>query len=537
MGAPALRSGVVAQVALKALTPDPNNPRTVFDENAIAALADSIKARGVLQPLIVRKGEKGAIVVQDGHRRLRAAKAAKLKTVPVLLAEEADAASVRLDQVAANQLHEKLAPMDLARTLRRLRDEQKLTPNDLAARMAKAGQPMTLKEIEASIALTDLPAWAAAMIDAGELKQNAAKPVAFALKDPAVAKTLEKEFKQQVGWEGDVDADRASEIVEDAYDNAGKVLSNEYTRDPAHFDWKKRCKGCEHLRVPPGSRGAYCMDAKLYAAHNTEAKSAGLGPLGKVTAKAAAAAPDKLTPKQLKKLEAEREERREKVAATRGQNYLDQWLRTQCATRLVKRPDVVGSVVVWLAAARPDAGLIGNSFIPQSWKGERELRGGTGRPGRFDEYLKGEFRESELLGLAVAGLTMMTPGQIRDLAAKLGVSMAVDFRADAEYLKLRSVEQLRAWLELYGLDIKGTAGAMRQRLLDHPHTLEWSPKLPHMVALQDAYAAPVRDEERAKDEIEADDLGIDRDELDEDAAIEETKAIGPGGYESDDEED
>lgn len=531
MSSTALRAGVVAHLAVKALTPDPHNPRSVFDGDALDALTESVKARGVLQPLIVRKGDKGAIVVQDGHRRLRAAKAAKLQTVPVLLAGETDAAAVRLDQLAANQLHEKLAPMDLARTLRRLRDEQKFTPNDLAARMAKAGQPMTKNEIEASIALTDLPAWAGKMIDEGELKPEAVKPILFAAKDAAVAKLLEKQFRQQAGWEGDVDASQAAQIVDELYGDEGKVLSHQYARDPAHFEWKTRCKGCEHLRQPPGSRDAYCMNPKLFAEHNAEAKKAGLGVGGKITAKAAAAAPDKITPKQLKKLEAEREERREKVAATRGENYLDQWLRTQCALRLTKRPDVVGSVVVWLAAARPDAGLIGNSFISQSWKGERELRGGTGRPGRFDEYLKGEFRESELLGLAIAGLTMMTAGQIRDLAAKLGVSLPVDFRADAEYLKLRSVEQLRAWLEIYGLDTKGTSGAMRQRLLDHPHTLEWSPKLPHMVALQEIYAAPVRDEKRAKQEIEDD----EHDHFDAD--LEDTKAVGPGGYESDDADD
>lgn len=534
MASPALRANVVTRVPLSLLTPDPDNPRKTYDADALDALADSVKARGVLTPLTVRKGEKGVLIVKDGHRRLRAAKAAKLKDVPVLLAGDDAAVDVRLDQLAMNQLHEKLAPMDLARTLRRLRDEQKLTPNDLAARMAKAGQPMSTKEIEASIALTDLPAWAAAMIDAGELKQNAVKPVAYAAKDPAVAKLMESQFKRQVGWEGDVDNDAAEQIVEDLYNRAGKDLSSEYVRDAAHFDWKKRCKGCDHLRVPPGARGAYCMDGKLYAEHNAEAKKAGLGVGGKITAKSAAAAPEKLTPKQLQKVEAEREERREKVAATRGENYLDQWLRTQCALRLTKREDVVGSVVVWLAAARPDAGLIGNSFIPQEWKGERELRGATGRPGRFDEYLKGEFREGELCGLAIAGLMMMTAGQIRDLAAKLGVSLQVDFRADAEYLKLRSVEQLQAWLQTYGLDTKGTAGVLRQRLLDHPHTLEWSPKLPHMVALRDAYAAPVRDEERAAREI-SDDEYDPRDSEDDD--LEETKAIGPGGYESDDEED
>lgn len=513
MSAPALRAGVVAQIAPKLLTPDPNNPRSVFDGDALDALTDSVKARGVLQPLIVRKGAKGSIVVQDGHRRLRAAKAAKLKTVPVLLAGETDAAVVRLDQLAANQLHEKLAPMDLARTLRRLREEQKLTPNDLAARMAKAGQPMTVKEIEASVALTDLPDWAGAMIDAGELEVDGATAILGAQQDPAVAKKLAADFRRQAGWGGSVDAKEARNLVTVAYLHAGVPLAQSWINNAPHFAWKTRCKGCEHLRVlagETGSREAACMNRKLYDVHNAEAKDAGLGPMGAITAKAAAIAPEKLTPAQKRKVEKERAERREKQLAGRVANYLDTWLRARCADLIPKRPDISSRLVVWHAANRPDAGLIGNRHIPGEWDHVRKLVKALDRPGRLDEFLKADFDHERLHALAVAGLVVMTAGQVRDVAAALGVSLAVDFRADADYLALRTVEQLVEWLSLYGLDTAGKPGTLRQRLLDHPHTLEWSPKLAHMVAMQEAYAAPVRDEDEAKDDL-ADDDGDESD--------------------------
>jgi len=507
MAAPALKVGVVADVPLKALTPDPHNPRTVFDETSIAALAESIKARGVLQPLTVRKGDKGVIIVQDGHRRLRAAKLAKVKAVPVLLAVESDTAAVRLDQVAANQLHEQLAPMDLARTLRRLRDAEKLTPNDLAARMAKAGTPMSTKEIEASIAMTDLPDWAAGMIDAGELEPDAAAPILAAQKDAAIAKRLAPALRQAVGWNGTVNAQRAAAVVEDAYRGVGHNLAKNWDPGAVHFDWRVRCKGCESLRTLGGgsNRQAVCIDRKAFEKHNAEAKKAGLGIGGKISAKVAAAAPEKLTAAQKRKVEAEKTERREKMAAGRAASYLDTWLRARCAALIPNNNGVGSKLIVWMAAGRPDAGLIESRYVPREWDLVRTLPKAVACAGRLDAFLNGTgFAKDHLQSLAIAGLALMTPGQVRDVAAALGVSMQVDFKADEAYLALRTQEQLVEWLALYGLDQTGGAPKLRQRLLDHPHTLEFTPKLAHMKAMQDAYAAPVRDEDEAADDLRED---------------------------------
>ena len=81
-----LKRAVVHELAVGALTPDPNQPRKAFDEKALQALADSIGERGILQPILVRQ-DGNRVVIVDGERRWRAAKLAKLKVVPALLAD------------------------------------------------------------------------------------------------------------------------------------------------------------------------------------------------------------------------------------------------------------------------------------------------------------------------------------------------------------------------------------------------------------------------------------------------------------------
>src|SRR6266545_832386 len=74
------------------LQESPTNPRRRFDEHSLAELADSFKAQGVLQPLLVRTIEEDKYEVVAGARRLRAAKLAALETVPVRVVELSDAA-------------------------------------------------------------------------------------------------------------------------------------------------------------------------------------------------------------------------------------------------------------------------------------------------------------------------------------------------------------------------------------------------------------------------------------------------------------
>jgi ParB family chromosome partitioning protein len=103
-------------VAIDRLDEDSGNPRTEFPDEQLAELAQDIALRGILQPIVVRRaGDDGRYRVLFGAKRLRAAKRAALKLVPVVIGSEAHDVYA---QVAENQKRHGLTPLDLARFMR-----------------------------------------------------------------------------------------------------------------------------------------------------------------------------------------------------------------------------------------------------------------------------------------------------------------------------------------------------------------------------------------------------------------------------------
>ena len=78
------------EVPISSISPNPRQPRTVFDEDALNELIASIKEIGILQPPVVRKVSEGRYELVMGERRFRAAKAAGLKTIPVIIRQTPD---------------------------------------------------------------------------------------------------------------------------------------------------------------------------------------------------------------------------------------------------------------------------------------------------------------------------------------------------------------------------------------------------------------------------------------------------------------
>src|SRR4051812_1712488 len=90
-GAPALR-----ELALELIRPNPKQPRREFDGESLLALSESIKARGVLQPIVVRPLPGGSYELIAGERRLRAAKLAGLDQVPAIVRHTAEGERLEL---------------------------------------------------------------------------------------------------------------------------------------------------------------------------------------------------------------------------------------------------------------------------------------------------------------------------------------------------------------------------------------------------------------------------------------------------------
>src|SRR5436189_3766460 len=146
--------------------PNPAQPRTRFDEDAIAALADSIATAGVLQPLIVRPLRDGRYELIAGERRWRAARSAGLETVPALV-RDGDEARRLETALIENVAREDLNPVDEARACATLVEDLGISKEELARRLGRS-RPA----ISNLIRLLDLPDEALDLLAAGELSEG-----------------------------------------------------------------------------------------------------------------------------------------------------------------------------------------------------------------------------------------------------------------------------------------------------------------------------------------------------------------------------
>ncbi|MGX1262215.1 ParB family chromosome partitioning protein [Rossellomorea marisflavi] len=126
----------VQEVKLKDLRPNPYQPRKIFQPQTIEELKTSIQEHGILQPIIVRKSIKGYEIVV-GERRYRAAKAADLKTVPVVVRDLDEKQMMEL-AVLENLQREDLTPIEEAAAYQMLMEKLGITQEELAKRLGKS---------------------------------------------------------------------------------------------------------------------------------------------------------------------------------------------------------------------------------------------------------------------------------------------------------------------------------------------------------------------------------------------------------------
>jgi len=122
------------EVPVNAVAPNPKQPRTRFDDETIATLAASIREVGILQPLVVRRAGDGRYELIAGERRLRAAKAAGLASVPIVLRDSEDADLLR-EALIENIHREDLNPIEQAEAFKALLGELGLKQEEIADRV------------------------------------------------------------------------------------------------------------------------------------------------------------------------------------------------------------------------------------------------------------------------------------------------------------------------------------------------------------------------------------------------------------------
>jgi len=130
--------GRLRDIALQDIHPNPSQPRKRFADASLAALADSIRERGVLEPIIVQVRPEGGFELIAGERRWRASKLAGIATIPALVTPTLDAGqSVELALIE-NVAREDLGVIEEARTIAVLLDELGVTATTLARRLGRS---------------------------------------------------------------------------------------------------------------------------------------------------------------------------------------------------------------------------------------------------------------------------------------------------------------------------------------------------------------------------------------------------------------
>jgi ParB family transcriptional regulator, chromosome partitioning protein len=158
--------GELRELPVETIVPNPSQPRTKFDPEALAGLASSIAESGVVQPLLVRPLPDGGYELIAGERRWRAAQQAGLEKVPAIVRDSEQDERLQVALIE-NMVREDLNPVEEARACAALVDELGLSKEDLARRVGRS-RPA----VSNLIRLLDLPDEALDLLESGELSEG-----------------------------------------------------------------------------------------------------------------------------------------------------------------------------------------------------------------------------------------------------------------------------------------------------------------------------------------------------------------------------
>ena len=172
-----------AELPIDAVVPNPRQPRTVFDEEALAELVFSIREIGLLQPIVVRRTDPGVYELIAGERRLRASKEAGLLAIPAIIRDTDDDAMLR-DALLENLHRANLNALEEAAAYQQLLSDFGCTQDELARRIGRS-RP----QVSNTLRLLKLPPDVQRRVAAGVLSAGHARAL-LSLDDPADMEAL-----------------------------------------------------------------------------------------------------------------------------------------------------------------------------------------------------------------------------------------------------------------------------------------------------------------------------------------------------------
>ncbi|MGZ5042922.1 MAG: ParB/RepB/Spo0J family partition protein, partial [Usitatibacter sp.] len=198
------REEELAQLPVGALRPGKYQPRTRMDEASLAELADSIRSRGVIQPIVVRLVGESQYEILAGERRWRAARLAGLERIPAVVREVPDEAALGIGLIE-NIQREDLNPIEEASGLKRLIDEFKLTHEEVAKAIGRSRTGVTNL-----LRLLELAPAVQAMVQDGAIDMGHARALL------GVSKARQVELAQEIAEKG-LSVREAERLVQDAH--------------------------------------------------------------------------------------------------------------------------------------------------------------------------------------------------------------------------------------------------------------------------------------------------------------------------------
>lgn len=184
----------VQKLSISAVFPNPDQPRRIFDDEALEQLASSIKQYGILQPLIVSPAAThGQYTLIAGERRWRAAQLAGLEKVPAIVRTSKELEQLEIALVENIQRVD-LSPLETAASIMRLHDMFSQSYDDIAKRLGKA--PSTINNI---VRLLQLPPAATAALQKEKISEGHARSL-LALKNFPAAQEELLVLIQERGW-------------------------------------------------------------------------------------------------------------------------------------------------------------------------------------------------------------------------------------------------------------------------------------------------------------------------------------------------
>ncbi len=241
----------LAQLPVGALKPGKYQPRTRMDEASLAELADSIRARGVIQPIVVRAVDDARYEILAGERRWRAAMLAGLERVPAVIREVPDEAALGIGLIE-NIQREDLNPIEEANGLQRLIAEFKLTHEEAARAVGRSRAAVTNL-----LRLLELSAPVREMLQDGKIEMGHARALL------ALSKARQVEAAEHIAARG-LSVREAERLVQHAAQapRGGRPAKARLDADSRRLqeELSESLGATVSLKPRPGGRGTIAID-------------------------------------------------------------------------------------------------------------------------------------------------------------------------------------------------------------------------------------------------------------------------------------